>query len=181
MLPADLTSSGIELIPILQRAIGTTSHKDPETVVFAIRLCAVFQSQCTIYTTDLVRQICTSVDAFYYHDSLLVEILKFFAHMVDYVSFYDSKIVLEQLLRGNAFQDVTTRQPECHGLLDKIHSRLIFVPISGPAASLGDYPDLRTYQDMQFSSLGTQPREQQDQALRPTFEPSNWEMSNTIE
>lgn len=96
----DLTVTGVELLPILQKVIGMSQHRDPETTVFALRLTAVFQSHCTVYSTDLVRQMTKAMDGFRENlgNRLAIEILRFFAHLVDYVSFYDSKLALESVL-----------------------------------------------------------------------------------
>lgn len=59
----------------------------------------------------------------------------------------------------------------------QIRSRLVYLPVAEPSDLTTDYPDLRQYQDIQFSQLASTPREKGS----GTFDPSVWDTRDIVE
>lgn len=95
----DIRTVARQLLPLLLRILDCKSL-DTATIVFALKLVAVFQSHTDAVIGNLARRLVRLADP---PEEIVTEILRLLAHLADYISLFEASLLVHQLLASPPF------------------------------------------------------------------------------
>lgn len=102
----DIKAVARQVLPLLLRLLESTIL-DSGTIVFALKLVAVFQSHTDPFIGSIARRLIRLVDS---AEEVVMEALRLLAHLADYISLFEASLTIRQVLEAPGFTNLTSEE-----------------------------------------------------------------------